>query len=48
MGIDGEFFNIVKPVCLQIKLNKKLGGGSINFLHNVKQKRDKKIKEEKK
>lgn len=36
LNVDGEYFNIVKPVTLRIQLNRNLCGGSLPFLMNRK------------
>jgi hypothetical protein len=34
MNVDGEYYHIVKPLELRVHLNKKICGGSANFLIN--------------
>ena len=36
LNVDGEYFNIVKPVTLRIQLNRNLCGGILPFLMNRK------------
>ncbi len=38
MNIDGEFFHIVKPTKLRVRLNTKICNGSLNFLIRNKEK----------
>ena len=34
LNVDGEYFNLVKPVTLRVQLNRQLCGGSLSFLMN--------------
>ena len=40
MNIDGEFFNVVKPISLRVRLNNKILNGQIPFLQYNKNYKD--------
>lgn len=35
MNIDGEYYNIVKPLELRIRIAKRINNGRVKFLQNI-------------